>query len=363
MYGRTILHNSMKGNRLFQEQISLPSGFYRDASGHVIRQRRPGAVQVHQVLPADWLRFLNEGIEALFIRILSPLCIPEEDLKQAHAIFTRRPWKMVPYEACAMWLIPNLDETFQDKFYKEVMGVFLKSDLGYSERCGSLLDINQYEKVGKTILMEYVEHSKYSKAPPEETGSDLDHMIKMGADVNFRSREGMTALSIAVVGGHVAATKTLLDHQANVHVRNHTGQGILQMASKRKWVCSVTGNESFYAQITTCMALVIDAGAIASPSKVDGWSIPKKRSERYELLIGLSMAMKASNPERLQVLVGCKDDKDDSFSWEGYLDNFVKMPTETGTSQGLWPPSDLGVPHHPQESEDYQVQRPYTYQL
>ncbi|KAL9036647.1 MAG: hypothetical protein Q9180_004177 [Flavoplaca navasiana] len=127
------------------------------------------------------------------------------------------------------------------------------------------VDISGHDERGVTPLMALICHVPYRHAIVQE-------LLHSRVDANARKKGGETALHIAVKIGNIDATKALLGQGANVHVRTRRGEGLLKVAERAQR--RAKNNVSHYAKITACMALVIDAGAIASPNIFDEWSLP-----------------------------------------------------------------------------------------
>ena len=134
---------------------------------------------------------------------------------------------------------------------------------------------NNFDKKGNTPLMSFIIHTR--------AGEDDDATTRIltrlcagkadtaKADIHRRSRRGETALHLAVKFGRLAATKFLLRKGANVHARNKKGSGVLKVGTE---ACKkATQDETLYAQIMLCMSLAMTAGAVASPTIVQEWSL------------------------------------------------------------------------------------------
>ena len=127
--------------------------------------------------------------------------------------------------------------------------------------------VNHHNKHGETPLMTLIRSTHFDD-------DIMELLAESGVDVNARNNEGETALHVSSTIGNVSATKRLLNHSANVHVRDNKGNGILHVA--RHTLCSAKCDTKLYARITACIALAIDAGAIASPNLFHQWSLPEE---------------------------------------------------------------------------------------
>ncbi|KAL8865576.1 MAG: hypothetical protein Q9198_009251 [Flavoplaca austrocitrina] len=130
------------------------------------------------------------------------------------------------------------------------------------------VDISGHDDRGVTPLMAFICRVPYQHAIVQE-------LLHSGVDPNARSKRGETALHRSVKIGNIDATKALLGQGANVHARNRKGEGLLNVAERAQR--RAKNNVSHYAKITACMALVIDAGAIAYPNIFHEWSLPVRR--------------------------------------------------------------------------------------
>ena len=91
---------------------------------------------------------------------------------------------------------------------------------------------------------------------------DIASLINNDLSIDTQNEKGETALHLAVKLGKVSATKALLERGADVHKRDKEGRGVL-IAAKRVQ-SRERGNDGLYARIAACMALAIDAGAVAA---------------------------------------------------------------------------------------------------
>lgn len=134
---------------------------------------------------------------------------------------------------------------------------------------------NNHDKKGNTPLMAFIIHTRAGEDDDATTriltrlcAGNID---SAKADIHRRNRRGETALHLAVKYGRLAATKFLLRKGANVHARNKRGSGILKVGTE---ACKkATQDETLYAQIMLCMSLAMSAGAVASPTIVQEWSL------------------------------------------------------------------------------------------
>ncbi|KAH6671011.1 hypothetical protein B0J14DRAFT_485119 [Halenospora varia] len=130
------------------------------------------------------------------------------------------------------------------------------------------VDVNNYDKHGNTVLMAFVSHLKDGE--DDRTHAKLLHyLIRSGANIEWRNRQGETALHIAVRLGRKVATKVLLKKKANVHARTAEAIGVLALGEK--YYLRARDHPQTYASIHACMALVIRHGAVPAPTFVQEW--------------------------------------------------------------------------------------------
>jgi ankyrin repeat protein len=138
------------------------------------------------------------------------------------------------------------------------------------------VDVHQHDKGGDTPLMSFIKHVRAGEDDAATTRI-LSRLCDAGTDINRRDRKGETPLHQAVKLGRRAATKFLLNRGANVHARNSNGVGILAIGTS--FSRKARTDETLYAQIMLCIALVANAGAVAYPTLFHEWaSSPWKTS-------------------------------------------------------------------------------------
>jgi ankyrin repeat protein len=98
---------------------------------------------------------------------------------------------------------------------------------------------------------------------------DINEMLKAGAVIEMRDRNGNTALAIAARRGFRSIVLLLLKAGANVHARNYHGIGILKQVEEA--MARVADDSRLWARKCSCYVALGDAGAISSPSSYDEW--------------------------------------------------------------------------------------------
>lgn len=132
------------------------------------------------------------------------------------------------------------------------------------------VDPNHYDKSGYTPLMTFAallpEDDDYRNGP-----MILEALIERHADVNARSRTGETALHIAVRCGRKLAARTLFNRGANVHVRDASGRGLLDVADVKTHNASDSDPKD-YVHYEACRAWLSGKGfAVQNPSVIQEW--------------------------------------------------------------------------------------------
>ena len=153
------------------------------------------------------------------------------------------------------------------------------------------VDVNHHDDKGVTPLMAHVRCVTYQHAI-------VDELLQHGAEPNARDKSGNTALHTAIKLGNIDATKTLIGRGANVHARDWKCKGLLTVAHRAQRRAKY--NIDLYAKITICIALIIDAGAIASPDLFHEWATPQPNGSVLQVLdhkdLGQPPLHDASNP-------------------------------------------------------------------
>ncbi|KAK2016400.1 ankyrin [Colletotrichum eremochloae] len=130
------------------------------------------------------------------------------------------------------------------------------------------VDPNHYDKYGNTVLMAFVaqlpEDDDYKK--PVDI---LEFLIKAGANVNARNRNGETALHIAVRRGKKLAMRTLAQNGANPQARDAEGRSVLEVADR---MVTTSKHNIQYAHYEACHAwLSGQAKAVQFPTIHQEW--------------------------------------------------------------------------------------------
>ncbi|CZR60226.1 uncharacterized protein PAC_10122 [Phialocephala subalpina] len=130
------------------------------------------------------------------------------------------------------------------------------------------VDLNNYDKQGNTVLMAFVTFM-HDGEDDKILSKLLHHLIRSGANLHWRNRQGETALHIAVRLGRKVATQVLLESGANVHARTLEGKGVLAIGEMNYFAAK--DDQPLYASIHACMTLAVKRRAKAAPTLVDEW--------------------------------------------------------------------------------------------
>jgi ankyrin repeat protein len=122
---------------------------------------------------------------------------------------------------------------------------------------------------------------------PTEHLEDLVRKLLMnGVETReIRDRDGNTPLAVATRLGIRPAVMVLLETKANVHCRSYKGDGILTQARVALSEARLISDDKLYAEILSCMNLLIDAGAKPNPTERDEWLTPERRAEEKAMEI------------------------------------------------------------------------------
>ncbi|KAL8779727.1 MAG: hypothetical protein Q9213_006795 [Squamulea squamosa] len=182
---------------------------------------------------------------------------------RAFADLSGRGWLHIAAESVSE--PPNPTETQQQSFNASRLKL-----VKYLLNIG--VDVNRHDNTGNTPLMAHIGCVPYQQAI-------VDILLCSDPILCARNTDGETALHIAMKLGNVDATKALLDRGANVHVRNRKCEGLLAVAESARR--QAKDDVSLYARVTACMALAIDAGAVAYPNIFHEWDLPCWKSSSH----------------------------------------------------------------------------------
>lgn len=97
-------------------------------------------------------------------------------------------------------------------------------------------------------------------------------VLNNGADIHMRDQSGNTMLTTACCRGLRLVVKVLLLRGANVHARNHKGQGILSQSRKFLRQAKAEKDDLLYAKTLSCINAIVDAGGVQRPTDIDEWA-------------------------------------------------------------------------------------------
>ncbi|KAI1753023.1 hypothetical protein F4782DRAFT_498106 [Xylaria castorea] len=139
------------------------------------------------------------------------------------------------------------------------------------------VDANQYDKLGNTPLMSFVVNSsdatKYEK---EESEIVIRALVQeAGAKLEWRNRNGETALHLAARHGKTIALRVLLELGANPHTRNAQGWGILEVLDSL--YVTTESDDKNNARFEASRAILTRSTqyAMQSPTLVDEWGLKR----------------------------------------------------------------------------------------
>ncbi|ORY56962.1 uncharacterized protein BCR38DRAFT_414274 [Pseudomassariella vexata] len=115
------------------------------------------------------------------------------------------------------------------------------------------VDVNHYNSKGDTVLMAFVSHitdGKYDK----DLEAIIKILVKEGANLEARNRNGETALHVAARLGQKRSVKCLIEQGANVYARNGESIGILPVID-RLWRMT-EDDHKFNLRLEACRAVL-----------------------------------------------------------------------------------------------------------
>ncbi|CAJ2511856.1 Uu.00g074810.m01.CDS01 [Anthostomella pinea] len=140
------------------------------------------------------------------------------------------------------------------------------------------VDVNHYDKDGRTPLMAFVLHGRDEfRWEKEETENIIQRLVKSGAKIEARNRQGETALHLSARSGQKLALKVLLDLGANPHVRNARGLSVLEVLDALYYTTDKDG--LFNARLEACRAILTgraDEPAVQGPTVLQEWATSRQ---------------------------------------------------------------------------------------
>lgn len=137
------------------------------------------------------------------------------------------------------------------------------------------IDVNHYDKLGNTVFMSFIAHLPDDQEDKAKTLSNiLELLLRAGARIEGRNRRGETALLVAARLGRKIALTTLLEHGANVHVRDVDGRGVLQVIDATCRQGAARDDVALYARLEACRVLLTgkrDWGVVQAPGVLQEW--------------------------------------------------------------------------------------------
>ncbi|KAH8791183.1 hypothetical protein BGZ57DRAFT_995821 [Hyaloscypha finlandica] len=128
------------------------------------------------------------------------------------------------------------------------------------------------DDLGDTPLTALLKSPLAATIPADSLRKCVKCMLKFGAEIHIRDRNGDTALAIAARLGIHSVVTLLLEEGANVHSRDYLGVGILSQTERSMHLAA--GDEKLWAMIWSCRITLIDAGAKEKPTEQDEWMLP-----------------------------------------------------------------------------------------
>jgi hypothetical protein len=147
----------------------------------------------------------------------------------------------------------------------------LHSGLGIRTNvCDMARLVRELERDGSSALIHIVNEWPNSD-DKRQLSRIIRGLVRAGAEVRMRDKNGDTALAITARRGLRPAVLALLSLKANPNTRDYQGIGMLSQATKCLLRSQKQHSGKQYARILSCMALLIDYSAKESPTVYDEW--------------------------------------------------------------------------------------------
>ena len=136
--------------------------------------------------------------------------------------------------------------------------------------------VNAYDKAGNTPLLAFVQsvHDGVEGKINGQIGFYISKLVKSGANINARNRNGESTLHIAIKRGLLTATRLLISLGANLHARQKDGMGIVQFGVNSANISKK--HKSLHIRIMTCVNIARERGALDHPTVFDEWDAPTR---------------------------------------------------------------------------------------
>jgi ankyrin repeat protein len=121
------------------------------------------------------------------------------------------------------------------------------------------VDVHHYDRRGTTPLMAFIEHISDDQDDKAKTlQTIIETLIRAGGPrcVEARNRRAETPLLLAARLGRKVALAVLLEHGANVHVRDVDGRGLLEVLDREVDSARARSDVSLYARLEACRVLL-----------------------------------------------------------------------------------------------------------
>lgn len=122
--------------------------------------------------------------------------------------------------------------------------------------CIAWVDVN-----GDTVLFALLKYWSYEHDELQLKDMIME-MVRLGAQIDMRDRQGDTALAIAARRGLRPALLTLIDSGASIHSRNCRGTGSLRQTRKSLRREEESGDDKLYAMVLSCLTCLLDLKAL-----------------------------------------------------------------------------------------------------
>jgi ankyrin repeat protein len=134
--------------------------------------------------------------------------------------------------------------------------------------------ISSIDGAGDSPLISLLKHWEQDTSKDLALMQAAEQMVRSGAIIHMRDRDGNTALTVAARRGFRPVVTFLLGKGAIVHSRSYRGVGVLKQIEQALAHAQTAQDENLWAHIWSCQTALVDAGAIINPTERDEWKLP-----------------------------------------------------------------------------------------
>ena len=137
------------------------------------------------------------------------------------------------------------------------------------------VNVNSYDKIGNTPILAFLSSQQTWAEGNDDASIEfyLTELVKAGACVDSRNRNGESALHVAVKRGNITATRALIKLGANLNARQKEGKSVvgLGLETAQKMKQRIKLHKSLHIRIMTSVNMVRNRGGITDPTVFQEW--------------------------------------------------------------------------------------------